>query len=70
MTTEIIDPIWHIRDVIKYTGWCKKTIDNMIEDGRMIKPEFLKGAKKIRAWYRSTIIEWFKRTQANPDLQK
>lgn len=65
MITEIIDPIWHVQDVVNYTRWCRKTIDNMLDDGRMIKPEFLKGGKKIRAWYRSTIIEWFERTQRN-----
>ena len=65
MKTEIIKPLWHIQDVMNFTGSCRKTIDNMLDDGRMIQPDFRKGAKKIRAWYRSTIIEWFERTQRN-----
>lgn len=66
MIIETIEPIWHIQDVVNYTRWCKKTIDNMLEDGRMIQPDYRKGAKGIRAWDRSTIIEWFKHTQRNP----
>lgn len=67
MTTEIVDPLWHMQDVINFTKWCRKTIENMLDDGRMIQPDFRKGKKGIRAWYRSTIIEWFERSQRNPN---
>lgn len=42
MKTEIINPLWHIQDVMNFTGWCRKTIDNMLDDGRMTQPDFRK----------------------------